>query len=121
MLTCLQAHHLAVESDACHAVVVILRGDYSGNMGSVAVVIHRVVVVSDEVPAVVVIYVAVTVVINSVAGDFACVYPYIVSYIYMIIVHARVYDCDYDIARAADSIAVFLLIFPCVINAHGLI
>src|SRR5262249_9769888 len=68
--------------------------DGTRDVGAVALVVHRVGVVVDEVVAVDVIHVAVVVVVDAVAGDLARVGPDVGGQVGVGVVHAGVEDGD---------------------------
>ena len=71
------------------------RADGAGRVGAVAVVVHRVVVVGDEIPAADVVDVAVVVVIDAgLAVQLDGVDPDVVLQVIVVVVDARVDDAD---------------------------
>ncbi len=96
----LQRHQAHVPVDARDAdAVVAHRADRSGHVRPVAAIVHRVVVVVVEVPAVDVVDVAVAVVVDVVAGNLARVDPDVVGQIGMRVVDARVDNAHHDVRR----------------------
>ena len=101
----LQCGKLHIPGHARDADAIVAYGaDGAGDVRPVTVVIHRVGVVVDEVPAVDVINIAVAVVINRVSRDLARVRPHVCSKVGMGVVDARVYDADDDRAAARADI-----------------
>ena len=76
-------------------------------MSAVVFVIHWVVSVFVKVPADSIIYVSVLVVVNSIAGNFSCVYPDIVSQIRMCVINAAVYNAYNDFRVSGKCIPRF--------------
>src|SRR5262249_24208377 len=101
----LERHEADVPIDAGDADAVVAdRPDGAGHVGAVAVVVHGVAVVVHEVVAVDVIDVAVVVVVDAVAGDFAGVGPDVGGQVGVVVVDAALDDGDGDAAGAGGRV-----------------
>ena len=93
----LQCHQLGVPVDPHHPLAVVARrSDRAGDVGSVGVNVHRIAIVIGEVIAVDIVDVAVAVVIDVVAGDFARVGPDVGDQIGVRVVDAGIDNADHD-------------------------
>ena len=107
----LHRHHLRIPGHANHADTVISHGrDGAGYVCAMTVVIDGVVALlrvrvsrADEIPSAYVVNVTVVIVVNSVVGDFACVYPHVGGDVGMVVIDAGVHDGD-DNARAGTRV-----------------
>ena len=87
-------------------------------MRAVAIAVHRVrrvkvgavqnLIHPAKVPAPIIIHIAVAVIINSVARNFAGIHPHVVGQVFMQIVHARINDRDNHFAGARGDVPRFL-------------
>ena len=104
----LQPHDRPGPVHADHAGAVVAgAGDGPGNVSAVAVVVHRVAVVVDEVVSVDVVDEPVAVVVDSVSGNLAGVGPDVGGQIDVIVVHARVDHSDHDVAASGGDVPGF--------------
>ena len=93
-----QGHDGDIPGDASDAVGVVANcPDRARNMGAVSIGVHRIGVVVVEVVAVDVIDVAITVIVDAVAGNFTRVDPDVVGEIRMGVIDAGVDHGDHDI------------------------
>ncbi len=81
-------------------------------MRAVTVIVHRVVVISDKVPAVHIIDIAVAVIVDSVARDLKRIDPYIISKVKVGVVYTGIYHCNDHIRAAAGVLIIIGKIFP---------
>ena len=86
-------------------------------MGTMSVVIHRIIVVSDKVPSIDIIDISVSVIVDSVFRDFALVDPDVLFQIDMVIVNTGIDDSDDDAGVSSGDMSVLLHPFPCLVNA----
>ena len=101
----LEGHDLDTPIDAGNAdAVVAHRADGARDVGAVAVVVHRVSIVVEEIVAADVIDVAVAVIILAVAGDLARVGPDVGLQVGVVVVDAGVYDGHHRLAGAGGFV-----------------
>src|SRR5207245_8325634 len=101
----LEGHQLAGPTDAGHiGVVVADGGDGAGDVRAVAQVIHWIVVIIGEVPAVNVVAVAVAVVVDAIAGDFKRIGPDVGGQIGVGVIDATVDDADNHVGWAGGQV-----------------
>ena len=111
----LQGHDLYIPGNARDSdIVVSRRADGACDVCAVAVNIHGVCVTVGEVPAVDVVHIAVAVVVDTVAGNFAGIHPDVVGEVGMGVVNTRVDDSDDDAARARRDFPCFRCVDVCV-------
>ena len=102
-LASFDGHDLGAVSNAHHADVVVYTGNDTGHVGTVTVIVHGitdkgilVAVVGDSVKAVIVVNVVISIIVDSIVGDFFLVNPDIILQILVVIVHAGINHCHND-------------------------
>ena len=105
-VTGLKHHDLAVIGNTDAADFIIFSGDDTGNMGTVTVIVHRILVIANTVPTVYIINIAVAVIVKTVVGNFCGVDPNIIAEVKVSIINARINNRHYNIAATAGVLAV---------------
>ena len=100
----LEGHQLGIPVDSDDtAAVVALAGNRAGDVRAVTMNVHRIAIVVGEVVAVDIVHVAVTIVVDAVAGDFARIGPDVLHQIGMRVVDPRVDDANEDIGAGLNA------------------
>ena len=105
-VTGLKHHDLAVIGNTDAADFIIFSGDDTGNMGTVTVIVHRILVITNTVPTVYIINIAVAVIVTTVVGNFCGIDPNVVTEIKVVIVHTCIDDSHNHIGTAAGVLTV---------------
>ena len=98
----LAGHDFDAPGDAGHAHIVAAAGaNDAGNMGAVPVIIHGIAGAGDGINAMDIVDVAVVVVIDAVAGNFARIVPHVRHQIFVGVAHARIHHRDQHVRSRA--------------------
>ena len=94
---CLDGHHLGLISNTHNAHIIVPAGNDTGDMGAVAVIVHRIAdkgifiaVVCNRVKAQIIVYITIFVIVNTVFGDLVLIDPHIVFQVFMGIIHTGI-------------------------------
>ena len=85
-------------------------------MGSMSVIIHRIVIVANTVPTVNIVNIAITIIVFTIVGNLCRVYPNIVTEIKVIVVNTGVNNSNDNVRRTTGVPSFIIHMSPSVRN-----
>ena len=107
-ITCFQDHNFTVVSNTNTALLIVFSGDDTCNMCAVTVIVHGIFVITNTVPTINVIDIAVAVIVSAVIRNLGRVHPNIITEVNVVIIYARINNCNNYIRATAGILALFL-------------
>ena len=89
-------------------------------MGSVALVVKGICIVVGKVVAINIICVAIAIVVDAIAGDFACIAPHVCCEVLVVVVNARVDNSDDGSAGSGINVPSLWSIDISILDSTGL-